>query len=83
MGVCAFGRVIFHNVSNNQFDAYILCTGTVHEGRKGVSAIVGQVFIFSFPINPDVFYIESVDKRTYICKGNGIQKRKMFVPVRK
>jgi len=48
MGVCSFRSVISHAVSHNQFDTYIICSGTVHEGSKGVSAIVGQVFHFQF-----------------------------------
>lgn len=48
MGIYAFRGVISHAVSHNQFDTYIICSGTVPEGSKGMSAIVGQVFHFQF-----------------------------------
>ena len=47
-GVSAFRSVISHAVSHNQFDTYIICSGTVHERSKDVSVIVGQVFHFQF-----------------------------------
>ena len=46
MGVRSLGGVVFHTVSHNQFDTYVICSGAVHEWSKGVSAIVGQMFHF-------------------------------------
>ena len=48
MGVRSLGGVVFHTVSHNQFDTYVICSGAVHKWSKGVSAIVGQVFHFEF-----------------------------------
>lgn len=48
MGVRSLGGVVFHTVSHNQFDTYVICSGAVHKRSKGVSAIVGQVFHFEF-----------------------------------
>ena len=48
MGVRSLGGVVFHTVSHNQFDTYVICSGAVHKCSKGVSAIVGQVFHFEF-----------------------------------
>lgn len=31
MGVCSLGGVVFHTVSHNQFDTYVICSGAVHK----------------------------------------------------
>lgn len=48
MGVSSLSGVVLHTVSHNQFDTYIISSGTVHKRSEGMSAIVGQVFHFEF-----------------------------------
>ena len=43
MGVRSLGGVVFHTVSHNQFDTYVICSGTVHETLGKISGNLNQI----------------------------------------
>lgn len=43
MGVRSLGGVVFHTVSHNQFDTYVICSGAVHETLGKISGNLNQI----------------------------------------